>query len=102
VHLHDVCALFVHALDDARARGPLNAVAPGIVRNRTFAATLGRVLRRPALLPAPPFALRLLLGEIGSVLTASQRVVPARPQALGFSFRFPVLEPALRDLLAPR
>ncbi len=102
VHLDDVCSLIVHALDDARARGALNAVSPGIVRNKAFSATLGRVLRRPAILPAPPIALRIVLGEIGSVLTASQRVVPGRPLDLGFPFRFPVLEPALRDLLAAR
>jgi len=102
VHIHDVCGLIIHALDDSRARGPLNAVSPGIVRNREFTRTLGRVVRRPAILPVPPIALRLVMGELGSFVTASQRVLPARPLALGFPFRFPALEPALRDLVAAR
>jgi uncharacterized protein len=82
------------------ARGPINATAPAPEPNEAFAATLGRVLRRPHLLRAPPFALRLALGEMAdAALLAGQRVLPARAQALGFRFQWPALEPALRDLL---
>ena len=82
------------------ARGPINATAPAPETNEAFAATLGRVLRRPHVLRAPAFALRLALGEMAdAALLAGQRVVPARAQALGFRFAWPALEAALRDLL---
>jgi uncharacterized protein len=70
------------------------------VTSRAFAETLGRVLGRPAVLPAPAPALRLLFGEMAdTALLASQRAVPARLLESGYRFRFPTLEPALRFLL---
>jgi hypothetical protein len=82
------------------ALGAYNATAPNPVTNAEFARTLGRVLARPALVPTPPFALKLALGEMAEpLLLYSQRVLPARAQAAGFTFRFTDLEPALRDLL---
>ncbi len=100
IHLDDELGLLLLALDDPRAIGPINAVAPAPVRQAELARTLARVLRRPNLLPVPAAALRLAVGEMAEVLLASQRVVPARAQALGYRFKFPELEPALRDLLA--
>jgi uncharacterized protein (TIGR01777 family) len=83
------------------AVGPINATAPEPVTNREFSKALGTALHRPSLLPAPGFALRLLLGEMaGPLLLASQRVIPARAQQLGFEFSYPRLEPALQSLLA--
>ena len=80
-------------------QGPVNLTAPGAVTNREFARTLGRVLHRPALLPAPGFALRLLLGEMADALILSgQRVVPDVATRAGFTFRFPELAPALRSI----
>ena len=67
--------------------------------NREFARTLGRVLGRPAILPAPGFSVRLAMGEMGSVVLTGQRVIPQALSRAGFSFRFPELEGALRDLL---
>lgn len=99
IHLADEVGLVLLALDDARARGPLNAVAPAPALNRDLASALGRVLHRPALLPAPPAALRLVAGELAGAVLASQRVVPRRALDLGYPFRFPELEGALRDLL---
>jgi uncharacterized protein len=99
IHVDDLCALIVFAIDDERARGAFNAAAPGIVQNREFARTLGRVLSRPAFLPVPGFALKIALGEVGAVLIASQRCVPARARELGFEFAHPDLEPALRDVV---
>jgi uncharacterized protein (TIGR01777 family) len=88
-------AVFEEALD-----GPVNAVAPGPVRNAEFTRTLGVVLRRPTLLPLPAWAVRLLLGEMGQeLLLASTRVVPARLEAAGFVFRHAAAEPALRSVL---
>jgi uncharacterized protein (TIGR01777 family) len=100
IHLTDQVGLLLLALDDARARGPLNAVAPAPVRQGELARTLARILRRPNLCRVPEAALRLAVGEMAEVLLASQKVVPAQAQALGYRFRFPALEPALRDLLA--
>jgi uncharacterized protein (TIGR01777 family) len=99
IHLADQVGLLLLALDDPRASGALNAVAPGPVRQAELARTLARVLHRPNLFPVPEVALRLAVGEMAEVLLASQRVVPARAQALGYRFQFPALEPALRDLI---
>ena len=97
ITLDDLVGAILHALVTEPLAGPVNAVAPNPVTNREFAKTLGRVLRRPALLPLPAFAARLVLGEMaGALLLASARVVPARLQATGYAFREPVLEGALR------
>lgn len=102
VHLDDLVELFAAALTDAKLRGPVNGVAPGIVTNREFARALGRAVHRPAFLRVPSFALRLALGEAASALTAGQRVVPRRTQALGFVFKHPELDAALAELTADR
>ncbi len=100
IHRDDLVALLLLAVHDVSLRGPLNAVAPGPVRNATMASTLGRVLHRPAMLPAPAFALRLLLGEMADMLLASQRVVPTRATAAGFRWCHSSLDTALRQALA--
>jgi NAD dependent epimerase/dehydratase family enzyme len=70
------------------------------VRNAEFSSTLARVLHRPAIFPAPPFALRLALGELAdSLLLASQKVYPTKLQRLGYRFLFPDLQPALAAVL---
>jgi uncharacterized protein (TIGR01777 family) len=89
-----------HALMSEGLAGPVNLAAPEPVRSREFAATLGRVLGRPAVLPAPALGLRLLFGEMADVaLLASQRVLPATLVDSGYRFRLPALEPALRHVL---
>jgi uncharacterized protein (TIGR01777 family) len=100
VHLDDVVGAVVHCLDEARVDGPVNVTAPSPVTNAEFATALGRVLGRPALLPVPASALRLLYGEMAQVVTGGQRVLPRRLKALRYAFRRPELEPALRDALA--
>jgi NAD dependent epimerase/dehydratase family enzyme len=77
----------------------MNGTAPGVVRNKEFARTLGRVLSRPAILPVPSFALRLVLGEVADFMTASQRCVPERAASTGFEFDHPELEAALENIL---
>lgn len=99
IHLADLVEMIAIALEDDRWRGPTIAAAPGPVHNREFAHTLGRVLHRPSLIPVPGFALRAMFGEGASVLTAGQRVVPARLSELGFRWRFERLESALRNIL---
>ena len=95
VHIDDVVGIILHAIQQGTLRGPVNATAPTPVRNREFTQTLARLLRRPALLPAPAFGLKILLGEFADVLLASQRVLPRRIQGAGYTFRHPTLEAAL-------
>jgi uncharacterized protein len=99
IHIDDLSSLFLLALDNPRANGPLNGTAPNPVTNREFSKSLGRVLHRPAFVPTPVFALRLGLGEVADVITTGQRVLPKRPLALGMQFRFPTIDAALSDIL---
>lgn len=100
VHLDDVVGALLKALDDETLSGPVNVVAPNVVSNTELSNTLGRVLKRPSLLPAPAFALRALFGEGAEPILTGQRALPARLLEHGYVFRFTELEPALRDLLA--
>jgi uncharacterized protein (TIGR01777 family) len=102
IHLDDVCRLYAFLLARDRAQGPFNGTAPHPVTMRTLAKTLGGVLHRPAVLPVPGPVLRLALGEGAETLLTGQRVLPARTQEADFTFAFPELEPALRDLLERR
>ncbi len=103
VHIDDVVGALLLCLDDERASGPLNVVAPSPVTNRELSKALGRVLRRPALMPVPALAVRLLYGEMASTVTTGARVVPERLRSeLGYAFRRPELEDALREALGSR
>jgi uncharacterized protein (TIGR01777 family) len=99
IHLADEVAAIRFLIDQQEASGPFNLCAPGIVRNRDFYRTAGKVLGRPSFFPTPGFLLKLALGEVSELVLAGQRQIPARLQQMGFSFRFPELEGALRDLL---
>ena len=99
IHIEDLARLVLFAIEDLNVSGPVNACAPWPVRNADFTRTLARVLRRPAILPVPAWAVRFALRGLAGELLASKRVVPAAATAHGFGFRFPELEPALRDLL---
>jgi uncharacterized protein len=102
IHISDEVGLILHALGDASMSGPLNATAPNPVRQVEFAHTLGRVLGRPAALPTPGFAVRLLLGKAGDLALTGQRVMPAVAIRSGYRFEYSLLEPALRNLLDRR
>jgi len=100
IHRDDELGIIQWALANERVSGELNASAPNPVTNRDFSKALGRVLRRPALIPAPKLAVTALRGsELADQVAASLRVVPRRALDLGYAFRFTELEPALRDLL---
>jgi len=100
VALEDVVAIVRLALENGTMRGPLNVVSPQPVRNADFTSCLARVLHRPALFPAPAFALRIVLGEIADgLLLSSQHVEPACLKKLGYQFLQPELESALRAIL---
>jgi uncharacterized protein (TIGR01777 family) len=99
IHLEDAVGFMRFALEDERVRGPINATAPAPQRNKDFAKALGRVLSRPAWLPVPAFLMRLLLGEMAEILLTGQRVVPDKAEHLGYQFKYPTLEGALRNIL---
>jgi uncharacterized protein (TIGR01777 family) len=99
IHPADVVAGIRFLIDDPDAMGPYNLCAPNPITNAEFSEILGRVLRRPYLLPVPAFTLKLLFGEMSSTLLLGVRAVPARLQSMGYAFRFPEAETALRDLL---
>jgi hypothetical protein len=101
IHLEDWVRLVCWSLVTPEASGPLNLTAPEPVTNAEFASSLGRAMRRPALLPAPSFALRAILGEMADALLLSgQRAVPARAQRLGFTFRHSNVDRALAAIFA--
>jgi uncharacterized protein (TIGR01777 family) len=95
IQLGDAVALARRALDEASLAGPVNAVAPGPVRNADFTRAMARALGRPALVPVPAFAVRLALGPLAGELLGSRRVLPARAQSLGHRFACPDLATAL-------
>jgi len=100
ISLPDLLSILEMALEREDASGAWNVVSPAPVRNRDFARTLGRILRRPALLPAPAFALRIVLGEMADeALLSSACVAPKRLTSLGYRFAFEDLDRALRNAL---
>jgi len=99
IHLDDVVGLLLHAIQDVRVRGSINAVGPQPVTNADFTRALGRALRRPTFLTVPKIALRLAFGEMGQILTDSQRVLPQVAEQTGYVFKHPALEGALNSVL---
>jgi uncharacterized protein (TIGR01777 family) len=99
IHLADEVGLILLALEDRRVEGPMNATAPEPVRNRELARAIGKVVHRPALVPTPEVAIRLALGELADAVLSSQRVFPRKALELGYTFKFPELKAALRELL---
>jgi uncharacterized protein (TIGR01777 family) len=99
IHPDDLVGIVLGAIDGERWRGPVNATAPQPQRNRDFSKALGRALHRPSLLPVPGTALRLLYGDMAEIVTTGARVLPARALVLGYEFRHPQLDSALRAAL---
>jgi uncharacterized protein (TIGR01777 family) len=99
IHLDDVVGALLHCVDTETASGPVNVTAPRPVTNAELSRALGHALSRPAVLPVPGFAIKLLYGEMAEMVTTGQRAIPARLQELGYRFEHPDIEPALRDVL---
>ena len=97
VHASDLARLFVYVAEREAMRGPINGTAPNPATNKEFTRALAKAVRRPALFPAPAFALRLMLGEFADVLLASQRVAPQAAVENGFRFEFGELTDALAE-----
>ena len=90
----------LHCVDDERAAGPINLTAPNPVTNAELSRALGRVIQRPAVLPVPGLALRLLYGEMAATVLTGQRVIPRRLLELGYQFKYADVEAALRAVLS--
>lgn len=103
IHRDDWVEMVCWSVDHAAVSGPLNVTAPAPVTNAVFARELGQALHRPALLPTPAFAMRLVLGEMAdAMILGGQRVLPAKATALGFHFRYPTLAAALAAIYPNR
>jgi hypothetical protein len=100
VHVDDVVGIYLRAIDDPAWSGPVNATAPEPVTNRELSKALGRALKRPAIAPVPGIAVKLLYGEMASLVISGQRAVPRRALERGYEFRHPDLGEALRSVLA--
>jgi hypothetical protein len=98
IHRLDWVEIVRWIVQTREAVGPLNATAPHPVTNREFARALGRAMRRPSLVPAPAFALKLALGEMAGSILTGQRVLPARVQQNGYYFRYPEIDQAFRGI----
>lgn len=98
IHVDDVVSLFVHVLERPEIRGPVNAAAPHPVRNADFTRELASCLQRPAVFPVPSAALRLAVGEMAAIMTASQRLTAGVAESSGFKFEHPALPEALREV----
>lgn len=99
IHIADEIGAIRFAMKKTDAQGVFNLCAPNPLTNAEFSRALAKVIHRPSFMPAPSFAVRLMLGEMSTLLLDGQREIPQRLQQLGFSFRFAEAEPALRDLL---
>jgi NAD dependent epimerase/dehydratase family enzyme len=99
IHVADEVGIITFALQRQEIDGPVNLTAPAPVRSRQFAQALGRVLGHRAWLPVPPPFARMGLGAVTDIIVRGKRVLPAKATAAGYQFRFPALEPALRDIL---
>lgn len=99
ISLDDEVGLLIAAIDGDDWTGPFNASAPDPATNAEFSKALGRALRRPAIAPVPAFAIRLLYGEMASIVTTGVRMLPAAALAHGYAFVHPRLEEALRSAI---
>jgi uncharacterized protein (TIGR01777 family) len=99
LHIEDLMAAIEFIYKNSEMEGPFNFCSPKTVRNREFAKTLGNVLKRPAFMKAPSFAIKMFMGEMGGALLSSQRGVPAGLQKAGFQFQYADLERALVDIV---
>jgi uncharacterized protein (TIGR01777 family) len=100
IHHDDLVGLILLALDKPEVTGIMNGTAPNPVTNKGLAKALGRAMHRPSFMPTPRFALRLMLGQVAGLVTTGQRVMPRRALQLGYQFKFPDIDSALKDVLS--
>lgn len=100
IMLEDLLNIYIYALENDSVSGAVNAVAPNATRNKDFVKALGKAMHRPSFMPLPAFAVKLLLGEMGTaLLLTSQHVIPKKLTESGFTFKYPNLEEGLESIL---
>jgi uncharacterized protein (TIGR01777 family) len=100
IHIEDLCAMYIQAIEDSKMQGAYNAVAPEFITNKEFVAAFSKVLKKPYWLPnIPSFMLRSLLGEMSILLLEGSKISTEKIEAAGFTFKYPQVEEALADLL---
>jgi len=100
IHLEDLCRAAAFVASHREIEGPVNFTAPGPLRNKDLARAIGRALKRPSFMPAPGFMISLIMGEFGSVILKGQKVLPKVLLEKGFSFNYPDIDAALKNILA--
>jgi len=99
IHIQDLISMFIQAIDNEAFNGPMNATSPEPVTNKVFTKALGRTIKRPTIFPVPTPMLKVLFGEMSSILLADQKVIPKRLQDIGFNFNYPNIDQALQNIL---
>ncbi|MCU6710905.1 TIGR01777 family oxidoreductase [Paenibacillus sp. J5C_2022] len=102
IHLHDIVRLILFCLDDDSIDGPVNASAPQPVSNDEFGRAIAKAMGRPHWFPVPAFLMRLLFGEMSTLLLDGQRAVPKKSQQCGFRFQYPAIDSAMEQLVGKR
>lgn len=97
IHIEDLASMYVEALKNNSVKGVLNGTAPYPATNKEFSKMMGKVLRRPAFLPAPEFAIKIALGEMSQIVLEGQKVLPVKFKEMNFRYRYPTLEMALKE-----
>ncbi len=98
IHMDDLISAIHFILENNDIKGPVNFCAPNPIRNRDFGKALGNVLKRPSFMKIPSFMIRLVMGEMGTLLTNSQKVIPHKLLRHGFKFQYPDIDAALGDI----
>jgi uncharacterized protein (TIGR01777 family) len=99
IHMDDLISAINFIIENNEIKGPVNFCAPNPIRNRDFGKALGNVLKRPSFMKVPLFMIRLVMGEMGTLLTNSQKVIPHKLLRHGFKFQHPDIDHALGDIL---
>ncbi|MBU1397682.1 MAG: TIGR01777 family oxidoreductase [Proteobacteria bacterium] len=99
IHIEDLISAIMFVLENKAVNGPLNFTAPESTRNIELVKTIAGILHRPAFMPAPSFMIRLILGEFGSSVLASQRVIPDKLLKYGFEFKYPDIRSAVSNII---
>jgi len=99
IHMDDLLSALAFVMENKEIEGPVNFCAPHPVRNRDLAKALGKILKRPSVMPAPALMIRMVMGEMATALLASQRAVPDKLLSHGFTFEYPEIKEALKNLI---
>jgi len=99
IHLTDIVNIYLFALENQNIHGPINAVAPDLVRYQEFSATLAKILKRPVFFKIPKWLLKIFFNDLAKSICASQKVIPEKLTKSGYQFTFPNLKKALENIL---